>query len=137
MAKIGRFTANNPHHAESPSSAGIYRMLEIIYYPSTGNEAEVELHVSSQADSKALVGSYICSDVPGEFVWQAGILTQAVVHGHWLVIEDVDKAPLLDFISSISTLLEHRQLTLPPSNQFIDAHPSFRTLYPVRASIHA
>ena len=88
---------------------------------------QVELHISSQTDSKALVGSYVCSDVPGEFVWQAGILTQAVIHGHWLVIEDVDKAPL-DFISAISTLLEHRQLTLPLSNQVIDAHPAFRII---------
>ena len=44
-----------------------------------------------QADSKALVGSYICSDVPGEFIWAAGAVTQAVEAGGWVVIENVEK----------------------------------------------
>ena len=87
----------------------------------------IELHVSGQTDCKALIGSYVCSDVPGEFVWQAGIITQAVILGHWLVIEDIDKAPL-DFISAISSLLEFRKLALPHVNKIIDAHPSFRII---------
>lgn len=37
---------------------------------------------------------YRCTDVPGEFVWQPGTLTQAVTKGHWILLEDIDYAPL-------------------------------------------
>ena len=30
----------------------------------------------------------------GEFAWQPGVVTQAVADGRWLLIEDVDRAPL-------------------------------------------
>lgn len=41
-----------------------------------------------------LLGMYRCTDVPGEFVWQPGTLTQAVTQGHWILLEDIDYAPL-------------------------------------------
>lgn len=34
------------------------------------------IHVDEQMDSKTLVGSYVCTEVPGEFKWQPGSLTQ-------------------------------------------------------------
>ena len=37
------------------------------------------------------VGSYVCSDIPGEFVWQPGVVTTAAMKGYWLLIEDIDK----------------------------------------------
>ena len=40
-----------------------------------------------------LLGTYVCTDVPGEFRWQAGALTQAVQQGRWAVMEDIDRAP--------------------------------------------
>lgn len=45
----------------------------------TGNAAGlVELHLDDQIDSKTLLGTYVCSDVPGEFRWSPGVITQAV-----------------------------------------------------------
>lgn len=44
--------------------------------------------------SQLLLGMYRCTDVPGEFVWQPGTLTQAVTKGHWILLEDIDYAPL-------------------------------------------
>ncbi|KAK1281211.1 hypothetical protein QJS04_geneDACA004965 [Acorus gramineus] len=51
------------------------------------------IHMDEQMDSKTLIGSYISSDQPGEFSWQPGSLTQAVLMGLWIVFEDIDKAP--------------------------------------------
>lgn len=31
-----------------------------------------EIQINDQTDSKTLIGSYVCSDVPGEFLWQPG-----------------------------------------------------------------
>ena len=85
----------------------------------------VELHLDDQTDSKTLLGAYVCSDVPGEFLWQAGVITQAALNGHWLVIEDIDRAPL-EVAASLSTLLERRMLYLPDRGKEVQVHPSFR-----------
>eukprot|EP00061_Rhincodon_typus_P005155 g24342.t1 len=54
----------------------------------------LKVQLGDQTDSKMLLGMYRCADVPGEFVWQPGSLTQAVTNGYWLLLEDIDHAPL-------------------------------------------
>lgn len=44
--------------------------------------------------SQMLLGMYRCTDIPGKFVWQPGTLTQAVTKGQWILLEDIDHAPL-------------------------------------------
>ncbi|XP_010528473.1 PREDICTED: midasin [Tarenaya hassleriana] len=51
------------------------------------------IHMDDQLDGKTLIGTYVCSDQPGEFRWQPGSLTQAVMNGFWVVLEDIDRAP--------------------------------------------
>lgn len=91
------------------------------------NKAEelVELHVNDQTDAKALIGAYVCSDIPGEFIWQYGVLTQAVLGGRWVVVENIDSVPV-EFLASIAPLLSRRRLHLPNRNMEVSAHPSFR-----------
>ena len=67
----------------------------------------VDVFVDPQTDAKALIGAYICSDIPGEFSWRAGVVTQAVLHGHWLIFEDIDRASI-DLLAALTTLIEHR-----------------------------
>lgn len=43
----------------------------------TGNLDMVRVHVDDQMDSKSLLGAYVCTSNPEEFVWQPGPLTQA------------------------------------------------------------
>lgn len=54
-----------------------------------------------------LLGMYRCTDIPGKFVWQPGTLTQAVTKGHWILLEDIDHAPL-DVVSST----KHSKITM-------------------------
>ena len=35
-----------------------------------------KVQLGDQTDSKMLLGTYRCTDIPGEFVWQPGVLTQ-------------------------------------------------------------
>ncbi|KFP45021.1 Midasin, partial [Chlamydotis macqueenii] len=72
----------------------------------------LKVQLGDQTDSKMLLGMYRCTDVPGEFVWQPGTLTQAVNKGHWILLEDIDYAPL-DVISVLIPLLEKRELLIP------------------------
>ena len=45
----------------------------------TGNVDMVRVHVDDQMDSKSLLGAYVCTSNPEEFVWQPGPLTQVTV----------------------------------------------------------
>ena len=56
-----------------------------------------------------MLGTYVCTDVPGEFQWQPGALTKAVIEGRWILIEDIDLAPF-DVISILIPLLESKTL---------------------------
>ncbi|KAL4676505.1 hypothetical protein H8959_010650 [Pygathrix nigripes] len=72
----------------------------------------LKVQLGDQTDSKMLLGMYRCTDVPGEFVWQPGTLTQAATMGHWILLEDIDYAPL-DVVSVLIPLLENGDLLIP------------------------
>lgn len=91
----------------------------------TGNTDMIEIHLDDQVDSKVLLGTYVCTDVPGEFKWKPGALTQAVIDGKWVLIEDIDRAPF-DIITAIVPLLETRKLPLSSRGIILDAHPGFQ-----------
>jgi len=84
----------------------------------------ITLHIE-QMDSKTLLGTYICTDIPGEFRWSAGVITQAVQQGCWLIIEDIDTIPF-EILSALISLLEHRSLYLAGRDELILAHSSFQ-----------
>ncbi|KAJ8774196.1 hypothetical protein K2173_009627 [Erythroxylum novogranatense] len=72
----------------------------------------LSIHMDDQLDGKTLLGSYVCTEQPGEFRWQPGSLIQAALNGFWVVFEDIDKAapdvqsillPLLEGASSFTT----------------------------------
>ncbi|XP_070579649.1 LOW QUALITY PROTEIN: midasin-like [Ptychodera flava] len=85
----------------------------------------MKVQLGDQTDSKALLGTYRCTDVPGEFVWQAGALTQAVTQGHWILLEDIDYAPM-DVVSVLVPLLESNTLSIPGHGDTIRAVPGFQ-----------
>lgn len=88
-------------------------------------ETFVKVQLGDQTDSKLLLGTYRCTDIPGEFVWQPGVLTQAVLAGSWLLLEDIDSASM-DIASVISGLIENQYLTVPGFRDFISIAPGFQ-----------
>jgi len=91
----------------------------------TGNHSLLKIHLGDQSDAKVLLGTYICTDVPGEFKWVSGILTRAVSMGLWIVIEDINLAPT-DVLSVLLPLLEKRELFIPGRGELIKAKASFQ-----------
>ncbi|XP_035663677.1 midasin-like [Branchiostoma floridae] len=91
----------------------------------TGSPYLLKVQLGDQTDSKALLGTYRCTDVPGEFVWQPGVLTQAVTNGNWILLEDIDFAPM-DVISVLVPLLETRSLSVPGHGQTVRCAPGFQ-----------
>uniref|UniRef100_A0AAR2K636 Midasin n=1 Tax=Pygocentrus nattereri TaxID=42514 RepID=A0AAR2K636_PYGNA len=85
----------------------------------------LKVQLGDQTDSKMLLGMYRCTDIPGKFVWQPGSLTQAVSKGHWILLEDIDHAPL-DVISVLLPLMENKKLTIPGREDCIQVAPGFQ-----------
>ncbi|XP_068698835.1 midasin-like [Montipora foliosa] len=85
----------------------------------------MKIQLGDQTDSKSLLGSYICTDTPGEFVWQPGPLLQALQGGHWILLEDIDMAPM-DVVSVLIPLLESRTLSVPAHGNSVKASPGFQ-----------
>lgn len=101
----------------------------------TGNTDMIEIHLDDQVDSKVLLGTYVCTDIPGEFKWKPGALTQAVIDGKWVLIEDIDRAPF-DIITAIVPLLEARKLPLSSRGIILDAHAGFQLFATTQTQSH-
>lgn len=84
----------------------------------------LELHVDEEIDSKTLLGSYVATDIPGEFIWMPGPLTAAARSGRWVLIEDVDSCPE-EIQAALLRLLEERILPLGVGKEE-RCHPGFR-----------
>lgn len=85
----------------------------------------IKVQLGDQTDGKTLLGTYRCTDVPGEFIWLPGVLTQAVTEGNWLLLEDIDCANS-DIASILTGLLENRSLTVPGYRDSVRIAPGFQ-----------
>uniref|UniRef100_A0A3Q1JQ86 Midasin n=1 Tax=Anabas testudineus TaxID=64144 RepID=A0A3Q1JQ86_ANATE len=85
----------------------------------------LKVQLGDQTDSKMLLGMYRCTDIPGKFVWQPGTLTRAVSAGRWILLEDIDHAPL-DVISVLLPLMENKKLMIPGRDDCIDVASGFQ-----------
>ncbi|EDW58745.1 midasin [Drosophila virilis] len=93
----------------------------------------LRIQLGDQTDSKMLLGQYRCTDVPGEFVWLPGVLTQAVMHGYWLLLEDLD-ATTQDTYTILSSLLERNYLSVPGFRDCVKIEPGFQLFVTVRTN---
>ncbi|GAB0090345.1 Midasin [Sergentomyia squamirostris] len=92
----------------------------------------LRIQLGHQTDSKALLGQHRCTDIPGEFSWQPGILTQAVISGYWLLLEDLDLATS-DVCTVLTNLLESNALSVPGFRENIRIAPGFQLFITLRS----
>lgn len=92
-------------------SAGISqgKTLIVEYLAEDIGKRLMKVQCSDHMDSKVLLGTYQCTDQPGEFIWTPGLLVEATNEGHWLLMEDIDAAPS-DVLSLIKTLIETKSI---------------------------
>lgn len=70
--------ANKAICLNGPVGSGKTALIEYIV-AKTGRvlgETFIKVQLGDQTDSKMLLGTYRCTDIPGEFIWQPGVLTQ-------------------------------------------------------------
>uniref|UniRef100_A0A3Q2D7A0 Midasin n=1 Tax=Cyprinodon variegatus TaxID=28743 RepID=A0A3Q2D7A0_CYPVA len=112
---------------EGPIGCGKTALVEFMAAVTGHTKAAdiLKVQLGDQTDSKMLLGMYRCTDVPGKFVWQPGTLTQAVSKGLWILLEDIDHAPL-DVISVLLPLMENRKLMIPGREDCIEVASGFQ-----------
>ncbi|KAH6793247.1 hypothetical protein C2S52_003724 [Perilla frutescens var. hirtella] len=93
----------------------------------------LSIHMDEQVDGKTLLGTYVCTEQPGEFRWQPGSLTQAVLNGFWVIFEDIDKAPS-DIISILLPLLEGAVTFSTGHGEAVRVNQNFRLFSTVTSS---
>ena len=93
----------------------------------------VILHLNEQTDAKLLLGMYTNAKTPGSFNWRPGVLTNAVMEGRWVVIEDLDRAPM-EIVSTLLPLIERRELLIPNWSECVRAAPGFKLIATVRSA---
>jgi midasin (ATPase involved in ribosome maturation) len=62
-------TQGRPLLVEGAAGSGKTAMIEAAA-AATGNHDRLVLHLDDQADSKSLLGQYVCGPAPGQFRWQ-------------------------------------------------------------------
>ena len=129
LALLGAAMCSDPHPLPilvcgPPGSGKSSLVRELAHYCSATADDLLELHVDEETDSKTLIGSYTTTDIPGEFTWRPGALTQAVRSGKWVLMEDVDTVPM-EIQAAIVQLLENRILPLG-GGKFEQCHSTFR-----------
>lgn len=101
---------------------------------------------SNSFDLKTLIGNYICTDIPGEFIWKPGILSQCCQAGHWLLIRTDESLfnlfqsgvgnshPILSLIDLLKEIMKEKFLLVGSRNEKISLHPQFRVFISVSIS---
>ncbi|XP_034555077.1 midasin [Notolabrus celidotus] len=119
--------SQKPVLLEGPIGCGKTALVEFMAAVTGHTKASeiLKVQLGDQTDSKMLLGMYRCTDIPGKFVWQPGTLTQAVTTGQWILLEDIDHAPL-DVISVLLPLMENKKLMIPGREDCIDVAPGFQ-----------
>ena len=117
-----------------PPGAGKSTLLSALALAAGQHDKMVTVHLDEQVDSRSLLGAYVCGSTPGEFVWQPGVVAQAAVHGRWLLLEDVDRAPL-EVMSALAPLLERGVLFVPGRGTSHSAAQGFRLFGTVTSTV--
>lgn len=80
-------------------------------------------------DIQEYIGSYVhetSGDSMSKLVFKEGLLAQAMRHGHWIILDELNLAPT-DILEALNRVLDdNRELFIVETQTTIKAHPMFR-----------
>lgn len=63
-------------HLKNPGKTTLVEHVSSLTGRTIHNQGLLKVQLGDQTDAKVLLGTYHSTDIPGEFVWTAGVLTQ-------------------------------------------------------------
>lgn len=118
IVSIGRL----PVLLQGPTSAGKTSLIEYVARRSGNTCLRVNNH--EHTDLQEYIGTYT-TDGEGKLVFQEGVLVQAMKHGYWIILDELNLAPS-DILEALNRVLDdNRELFIPETQTLIKAHPNF------------
>ena len=107
---------------QGPTSSGKTSIIQ--YLAKRTGYHFVRVNNSEHTDLQEYMGSY-GSDATGNLVFQYGVLVNALKHGHWIVLDELNLAPT-DVLEALNRLIDdNRELRIPETGETIIPHPNF------------
>jgi len=115
-------TRRYPILLQGPTSSGKTSMIEHLAKLTGHKFLRINNHEHTSLDE--YLGTYISTST-GDFIFQEGILVQALRRGHWIVLDELNLAPS-DVLEALNRLLDdNRELLIPETQEVITPHPHF------------
>jgi len=115
-------TRRYPILLQGPTSSGKTSMIEHLAKLTGHKFLRINNHEHTSLDE--YLGNYV-STPTGEFVFQEGILVEALRKGHWIVLDELNLAPS-DVLEALNRLLDdNRELLIPETQEVIIPHSHF------------
>ena len=124
LRQVARMTAARrfPVLLQGPTSAGKTSMVERLAH-ATGHRL-VRINNHEHTDVQEYIGSFQ-PDGSGRLHFCDGALAQAVRHGYWIVLDELNLAPS-EVLEALNRLLDdNRELLIPETNETIRPHEHF------------
>ncbi|GAV27477.1 hypothetical protein PMKS-000945 [Pichia membranifaciens] len=124
MMNLVRATSGGkfPILIQGPTSAGKTSMIN--YLAKISGHKFVRINNHEHTDLHEYLGTYV-SDDSGKLVFKEGILVDALRHGHWIVLDELNLAPT-DVLEALNRLLDdNRELFIPETQEIVRPHPDF------------
>lgn len=125
LGRLGRSIRMN-ENVLMVGSTGVGKTSLVKYLAALTNNELRRINLSDMTDNTELIGGYKPGK-DGGFVWQDGIITEALRKGQWLLLDEVNLADpaILERLNSL--LDDDRFITLTEkNNEVVKAHPNTR-----------
>ncbi|KAK7202204.1 Midasin [Novymonas esmeraldas] len=124
LTNLGRAVfASRPVLLEGPTSSGKSSMVKYLA-ELTGNRF-VRINNHDSTEVQEYLGHYV-TDEFGKLRYVDGILVNAVRHGYWVVLDELNLAPT-DVLEALNRLLDDNcELFVPDTQETIKPHPQLR-----------
>ncbi|KAI9852998.1 MAG: hypothetical protein M1838_002777 [Thelocarpon superellum] len=107
---------------QGPTSSGKTSMIE--YLAKTTGSRFVRINNHEHTDLQEYLGSYVSAD-DGRLYFREGLLVDALRHGHWIVLDELNLAPT-DVLEALNRLLDdNRELWIPETQTVVRPHSNF------------
>ena len=117
------------------AGAGKSSLIRYVARELCRSSSSITITLNEQTDIKLLLGVYTSENSPGSFTWRPGILTQAVLEGRWVIVEDIDRAPA-EITGTLLPLLERGELLIQNRDESIHAAPGFKLIATIRSFVN-
>lgn len=107
---------------QGPTSAGKTSLIDFVARKSGNRCLRINNH--EHTDLQEYIGTY-AADLNGKLSFREGVLVQAMRHGYWIILDELNLAST-DILEALNRVLDdNRELYIAETQTLVKAHPNF------------